>query len=43
MLAIDSRWRDALVEYLKTRPWIEVNQVLPVLMNLEPVPKKEDE
>lgn len=34
MLLIPKEVRDALIKYLATRPWQEVQEVMPVLINL---------
>lgn len=46
-LLITTEQRDALVQYLQTRPYMEVYQALPLLMSLqeapEPAPEPEKE
>lgn len=40
-LIIPASLRDAVVEYLANRPWKEVHQVMPHLINLEAAEKKD--
>lgn len=42
-LLIPREVRDALVKYLATRPWQEVQEVMPILIQLPPAPVKNDE
>lgn len=38
MLLLPNEVRDALIKYLAARPWQEVQEVMPVLINLPAAP-----
>ena len=40
--AIPQEWLDALIQYLKTRPYAEVSNVMPVLLGLEIIKPEEN-
>ena len=42
MKVIDTALVQALIQYLSTKPWSEVHQAIPALMNLPDAPNEPD-